>query len=211
MFPLQHPRGRDRRACDLSRCAFRFGGARTTLCPERIGSETAHYHGSAAILLKTPSGLVEIRPMAVEKGQIRLAVAVYNQSGRAANFGTENISATINGLQVAVPSAAQLAQDAQRKARNAKIGTMLFAGAVAGSPRPRIMKAPIIAMSAGRTAATPRPSIGKTICPASSGRQLPSRAAQSMASTGSSTTRSTRSTARSCRRQPSIPKAAWAA
>jgi hypothetical protein len=103
------------------------------LYPERIGAETARfYRGSAAVMLKTPAVTVEIRPMPVEKGRVTLAIAVFNQSRQPGNFGVENVTATVNGMPTAIPSAAQLADDAQRKARNAKIGAALFAGAIAG-------------------------------------------------------------------------------
>jgi len=104
-----------------------------TLYPEHIGAETARYYrGAAAVLLQTPSGSVEIRPVPVEKGRIAFAIAVFNQSGRPANFGTENVYAMVDGVGVAVPTHDQLADDAERKARNAKIGTALFAGVLAG-------------------------------------------------------------------------------
>lgn len=110
-----------------------FAAPPLALYPEHIGAETARYYrGSAAVMLKTASGAVEIRPMPVEKGRVALAIAVYNHSGRPANFGIENVTAVVDGLSVPVPTEAQLADEAQRKARGARIGTALFAGALAG-------------------------------------------------------------------------------
>lgn len=110
-----------------------FAATPLTLYPERIGAETARfYRGSATIQLKTPAGIVEVRPMPAEKGQVAFSLAVFNHSRSPANFGVENVSATVNGVPAAVPTYAQLADRAEQKARNAKIGTALFAGALAG-------------------------------------------------------------------------------
>jgi hypothetical protein len=117
----------------ISLVAPAFAAPPLALYPERIGAETARfYRGNAAVILETPSGSIEIRPMPVENGRIQFAIAVYNKSGRPANVGTENVSATLNGLPVPVPSYEQLADQAQQKARNAKIGAALFTGVLAG-------------------------------------------------------------------------------
>lgn len=110
-----------------------FATSPLALYPEQIGQETARfYRGSAAVMLQTPSGTIEIRPMPVEKGRVQLAIAVYNKSGRPANFGIENISASVNGIPVPVPTSEQLADQARQKARSAKIGAALLTGVVAG-------------------------------------------------------------------------------
>jgi len=111
-----------------------FAGAPMTLYPERLGAETARFErGDATVSLKLPSGTVQIRPMPVEKGRVAFSVAVFNDSRRSANFGPENISATVNGVPVAIPTHDQLAQQAQDKARAARIGTALVAGVLAGA------------------------------------------------------------------------------
>jgi hypothetical protein len=103
------------------------------LYPRHLGAETARYdHGSATISLRSPTATVEIRPLPVEKGQVAFSLAVFNHGPGPANLGIENISATVNGIPVPLPSHAQLAEEAERKARNAKIGTALFAGVLAG-------------------------------------------------------------------------------
>jgi hypothetical protein len=110
-----------------------LAAAPIALHPERIGAETARFdHGRAIVRLKTPTGIVEIRPMPVEKGRLSFAVAVINRGDGPANFGIENISATLNGLPIAVPDHAQLAAKAQEKARARQIGVGLLAGALAG-------------------------------------------------------------------------------
>ena len=103
------------------------------LYPQHLGAETARYdHGRATISLRSPTATVEIRPLPVEKGQVAFSLAVFNHGPGPANLGIENISATVNGIPVPLPSHAQLAEEAERKARNAKIGTALFAGVLAG-------------------------------------------------------------------------------
>jgi len=105
-----------------------------SLYPERIGAETARYSsGSATISLKTPSGTVEIRPMPVENGKVTFAVAVLNQGELPTNFGMENIAATVNGIPVTLPTRNQMADQARKKARKAKIGTVLVTGVLAGA------------------------------------------------------------------------------
>ena len=104
-----------------------------TLYPQQIGAETARYqHGSATISLKSPTATVEIRPLPVEDGRAAFSIAIFNHDGRPANLGMENITAVVNGIPTPVPTYAQLAEAAERKARQAKIGTALFAGVLAG-------------------------------------------------------------------------------
>ncbi|WP_343698972.1 hypothetical protein [Caulobacter sp.] len=110
-----------------------FAAGPLTLYPERIGAETARFtQGVATVRLTTPAGTVEVRPLSADKGQAAFSLVVVNQGVSSANFGVENVSATLDGVPVAVPTRAQLADQAQRKAREAKIGAALFAGAVAG-------------------------------------------------------------------------------
>lgn len=105
-----------------------------TLQPVSVGQETARYDkGVATVSLKTPQGAVEIRPLPLRDGKtLSFNIAVYNQSGRAANFGTENIRASFDGMPARVLTAEQLADAAKDKARTKQIGTMVLAGVVAG-------------------------------------------------------------------------------
>lgn len=104
-----------------------------TLYPIQIGYETARYsNGNGTLNLEMPTGAVEIRLLPVQNGQVQLAVAVFNKSGQAANFGIENIRAQVNGMAVALPNRDQLADAAERRARERKIGTAIFAGVLAG-------------------------------------------------------------------------------
>ncbi|WP_458836366.1 hypothetical protein [Rhizorhabdus wittichii] len=104
-----------------------------TLYPVQVGHETARYYrGDATLNLEMPTGAVEIRLLPVQDGQVRLAVAVFNKSGQAANFGIENIQAQVNGMPVALPNRDQLADAAERRARQQKVGTAIFAGVLAG-------------------------------------------------------------------------------
>ena len=103
------------------------------LYPVPIGSETAHYErGTPTVSYDMPRGSVQIRPLPVEDGRVAFSVAVFNKSVRAANFGTENISATINGSPASIPTYDQLVSAAEAKARGAKVGTALLAGVIAG-------------------------------------------------------------------------------
>jgi len=125
------------------------------LYPERIGAETARYYrGQPAVSLRQPTGTIEVRPVRVEKGKAMFALAVFNEGAQAANFGIENILASVNAIPVGLPTYQQLVADAEDKARGARIGTMLAAGALAG-PRPPRIAAPMSAMSAVPGAATP--------------------------------------------------------
>lgn len=138
-----------------------------TLYPQQIGAETARYqHGSATISLKTPMATVEIRPMPMEDRRATFSIAVFNHGGRPANLGMENITATVNGIPAPVPTYGQLTEAAERKARQAKIGTALFAGVLAGVASTASNQALIIAMSVARMEALPKPFTGRMIRPA---------------------------------------------
>lgn len=109
-----------------------FAEAAPVLHPERIGAETVRYYaGQPTVRLQTTAGIVEVRPLPVEKGRVAFAVAVVNTGPAPANFGTQNIAARVNGVPVAVPTPEELADAAEQKARGAKIGVGLLAGAVA--------------------------------------------------------------------------------
>ncbi|MCJ2183651.1 hypothetical protein MTR62_13260 [Novosphingobium sp. 1949] len=103
------------------------------LYPVHIGAETARYErGTPTVSYDMPRGSVQIRPLPVEDGRVAFSVAVFNKGMRAANFGTENISATVNGSPASIPTYDQLVHAAETKAHEAKIGTALLAGVLAG-------------------------------------------------------------------------------
>lgn len=104
------------------------------LYPVNVGTETARFdRGLATVNLELPSGAVEIRPLATARGEITLGVAVFNKSGRPANFGIENIRVRINGLPAYLPTHDQLMAEAREKARDRKIAAALVTGVVAGA------------------------------------------------------------------------------
>lgn len=104
------------------------------LYPVRIGAETARYdRGRVTLNLELPGGAVEIRPVSTDRGQVSLAVAVFNNGEDPANFGIENIGAQVNGTPVYLPSHDQLIASSQADARDKKVATALFAGLLAGA------------------------------------------------------------------------------
>lgn len=104
------------------------------LYPVKIGAETARFdRGRATVNLELPSGAVEIRPLAIGKGEVTLGIAVFNKSSRPANFGLENIGVTINGMPAYLPTHDQLMAQARDKARDSKIAAALITGVVAGA------------------------------------------------------------------------------
>ena len=104
------------------------------LQPISIGTETARFdRGVATVSLKTSAGAVEVRPLPLRDDRtLAFSVAVYNRSGRAANFGTENVTASFDNIPVHVLSHDQLANAATRKARDRQIGALALAGVLAG-------------------------------------------------------------------------------
>lgn len=104
------------------------------LYPVKVGAETARFdRGRATVNLERADGAVEIRPVSTTKGEIALEIAVFNKSGRPANFGIENVGVHVNGAAVWLPTHDQLMTNARNEARNRKIATALVAGAVAGA------------------------------------------------------------------------------
>lgn len=104
------------------------------LYPVKVGAESARYdRGRATVNLELPDGAVEIRPVSTGKDEVSLAVAVFNKSGRPANFGLENIRVRINGTPAYLPTHDQLMANARDKARDRKIATALIAGVAAGA------------------------------------------------------------------------------
>ncbi|MBB4148671.1 hypothetical protein [Sphingobium scionense] len=99
------------------------------LVPVQLGAETARYHqGVPTLHLETPTGAVEVRPLPVRDGQLSFAVAVYNKGDAPANFGPENVWSSIGP----VLTKEQLKDGVRRRARGAKIATVIIAGTLAG-------------------------------------------------------------------------------
>nr|WP_317894253.1 hypothetical protein [uncultured Sphingomonas sp.] len=110
-----------------------MAGQEPMLHPVAIGAETARFdHGQVSVQLRTPHGVVEVRPMPVEKDRIVFSIAVLNSGKRPANLGTEYLTAQIGGVPAPIPSYAELVEAAERKARNTRIGTALVTGVIAG-------------------------------------------------------------------------------
>jgi hypothetical protein len=124
-------RGRDRIArqrVDYRQC-----------CPGHDALSTADWRGNGALSAWQRDHFPEITDgyrrnsaLPVEDGRAAFSIAIFNHDGRPANLGMENITAVVNGIPTPVPTYAQLAEAAERKARQAKIGTALFAGVLAG-------------------------------------------------------------------------------
>lgn len=121
-------------AMALSICGTAIAATPLALYPVRIGAETARYdHGRATVNLELPGGAVEIRPVSIGKGEIALGIAVFNTSGRPANFGIENVDVLMNGVPAYLPTHDQLMADTRDKARDRKIAAALVTGVVAGA------------------------------------------------------------------------------
>jgi len=110
-----------------------FAAPAKTLAPVRIGMETARFErGVPTVNLERPLGAVEIRPIAVDGKTISFMVAVYNTGSVPANFGTENVMVTIDGVPATILTKDQMADAAQRKAKRRTIGVVMLTGIVAG-------------------------------------------------------------------------------
>lgn len=105
-----------------------------TLQPISIGAETARFdRGIATVSLTSPAGAVEVRPLPLRDDRtLAFSVAVYNRSGRAANFGTENVTASFDRVPLRVLTHDDLADAATHKARDRQVGALALAGVLAG-------------------------------------------------------------------------------
>lgn len=106
-----------------------FAREQASLYPVQIGAETARYRqGVPTLHLETSTGAVEMRPLPVSDRRLSFAVAVYNKGEAPANFGPENVWASI-GPTLTVD---ELEAEARRRATGRKIATALVAGTIAG-------------------------------------------------------------------------------
>ena len=105
-----------------------------TLQPISIGAETARFdRGVATVSLTSPAGAVEVRPLPLRDDRtLAFSVAVYNRSGRAANFGTANVTASFDRVPLRVLTHDDLADAATHKARDRQVGALALAGVLAG-------------------------------------------------------------------------------
>jgi hypothetical protein len=104
------------------------------LYPVQTGAEKVRYRiGVPTLNLETPTGGVQITPLPFDHGHITVGIGVYNKGYQPINFGVENISATINGMPIAVLSSAELQKRAKSRAMWSQIGLAVLAGAAAAA------------------------------------------------------------------------------
>jgi hypothetical protein len=107
--------------------------AETVLYPVPTGTESPHfYKGTPTLTMATASGSVEITALPFDHGHLVFGVAVYNKGNASANFGIENVSASIDDASIPVLSEKTLEKRAKSRAMWSQIGVaMLSAGAAA--------------------------------------------------------------------------------
>lgn len=104
------------------------------LYPVQTGHETIRYRtGIPTLSLSTPTGAVTIAPLPLDHNHATFAVAVYNKSNASANFGIENITATVNGVPLPVLSREELQRRAKNRATWSAIGIALLSGVAAAA------------------------------------------------------------------------------
>ena len=113
--------------------AVQATAAPAMLYPVQSGAETIRFQkGVPTLNLETQSGSMQITPLPFDHGHVTVGIAVYNKGSRPANFGIENITATIDGRPVAVLSSSELQKRAKSRAMWSQIGIAVLAGAAAG-------------------------------------------------------------------------------
>ncbi len=104
------------------------------LYPVQTGSETVRFMtGVPTLNLETPTGAIQITPLPFDHGHVTFGLGIYNKGASAANFGIENITASLADEQVPVLSSAELQKRAKSRATWSAIGVALLAGAAAGA------------------------------------------------------------------------------
>ena len=104
------------------------------LYPVQTGAETIRFRmGVPTLNLETETGGVQITPLAFDHGHITVGVGVYNKGTQPANFGIENITATIAGHPIVILSSAELQKRAKSRAMWSQIGIAMLAGAAAAA------------------------------------------------------------------------------
>lgn len=104
------------------------------LYPVQTGSETIRYRtGIPTLNIETPSGSVTITPLPLDHNHPTFGIAVYNKGNNSANFGIENVSASINGQPISVLSREELQKRAKSRALWSSIGVAMLAGVAAAA------------------------------------------------------------------------------
>jgi hypothetical protein len=101
--------------------------------PVQVGAETMRYRqGVPTLDLELPTGAIQITPLPFDHGHVTFGIGVYNMAGAPANFGVENVTATIAGEAVPILDIDELARRARSRAMWTQIGIAVLAGAAAG-------------------------------------------------------------------------------
>jgi hypothetical protein len=105
-----------------------------TTYPIQTGAETQRFlRGVPTLNLELAAGAVLVTPLPLDHGSVSLGLAIYNKAGASANFGIENIRATVNGAPLEVFTLDQLESKAKNRAMWSAIGVAVLAGAAAAA------------------------------------------------------------------------------
>lgn len=108
--------------------------ANLILYPVQTGTETIRYRtGIPTLNLETPSGSVTITPLPLDHNHATFGVAVYNKGDNSANFGIENVTASINGQSIPVLSRDELQKREKSRAAWSMVGLALLTGVAAAA------------------------------------------------------------------------------
>lgn len=106
----------------------------TVLYPVQTGQERVRFQtGVPTLNLETKTGGVQITPLPFDHGHITFGIAVYNNGYQPTNFGIENISCLIAGVNVPILSRQELQKRAKSRAMWSEIGMAMLAGAAAAA------------------------------------------------------------------------------
>jgi hypothetical protein len=106
--------------------------AATVVYPVQTGQETARFRqGVPTLDLETPTGAIEITPLPLDHGHVSFGLGIYNKTVQPANFGIENVTATVGGQTVRILSVDELRRSAKNRAMWTQIGIAVLSGAAA--------------------------------------------------------------------------------
>ena len=104
------------------------------LYPVQVGSETIRFRtGIPTLNIETATGAVTVTPLPLDHSHATFGMAVYNKGNSSVNFGGENITATINGLPIAILTREELEKRAKSRAAWSAVGIALLAGVAAAA------------------------------------------------------------------------------